>query len=334
MRAGAQTLLLLSVPFNVGVLKGLGEGPRSRADLRRELGHPPETTMRTQLRRLEQLGILEGRRQSGFPGPMELALGQPGTDLLRVAQGLEEWLARSPEGPLALGTLAAKSSIKALTDGWTTGMLRALAARPLSLTDLDRLIGDVTYPSLERRLVAMRGVGLLRSLAANPQGTPHVVTPWMRIGLIPLVACVRWESRHLADSNAITQRDIETVFLLGLPLLRLPSALTGSCRLSVEIGADGRDGRIGTLAEFVHGRLRSASSRLTGKPAASVTGSLAAWFSAVLDRDEEALERFGDAHLSDAVNKAVTSRNALHSAEPDPPARPTRGISQAQVRVP
>ncbi len=44
-------------------------------------------------------------------------------------------------------------------------MLRALAAGSLSLTELDRLIGALSYPSLERRLVAMRLAGLVGARA-------------------------------------------------------------------------------------------------------------------------------------------------------------------------
>ena len=58
----------------------------------------------------------------------------------------------APEGPLALGSSTAKSAIKALVEGWGTNMIRALAARPLSLTELNGLISGLSYPSLERRL--------------------------------------------------------------------------------------------------------------------------------------------------------------------------------------
>ena len=42
-------------------------------------------------------------------------------------------------------------------------MMRALAARPLSLTELDSLISDLSYPALERRLSSMRIAGLVEA---------------------------------------------------------------------------------------------------------------------------------------------------------------------------
>jgi len=66
-----------------------------------------------------------------------------------VADTVEAWLARAPAGPIPLGSEVAKAAIKALVDGWEATMLRALAARPLSLTEFDSLIAGLSYPALE-----------------------------------------------------------------------------------------------------------------------------------------------------------------------------------------
>jgi DNA-binding HxlR family transcriptional regulator len=306
LRAGAEALSLLSVPFNVEVLSELRKGPRPRAEIRQALGHPPDTTMRTYLKRLDCLGVLELHRHPGFPGSMELAITKSGTDLLEVAETLEQWLAHAPKGRVRLGTVAAKSAIKALIDGWSTGIVRVLAARPLTLTELDGLIADVTYPSLERRLGAMRTIGLLETLRPEPHGTPHAIAWWLRAAVLPLLAAVRWEGRHLVDRSRITNRDVEAAFLLALPLLRLDDEVSGTCRVSVEVGVDAREGAIGAIAEFEHGRLLSATCRLAGRRDASITGSPATWIAAVLDGTVSGLETSGEESIASPVLRSLT----------------------------
>ena len=62
--------------------------------------------------------------------------------MLAVAEVVEAWLARAPQGSIPLGSESAKGAIRALIGGWGSTMLRALAARPLSLTELSSVIND------------------------------------------------------------------------------------------------------------------------------------------------------------------------------------------------
>ena len=95
-----------------------------------------------------------------------------GRELLEVAERLELWLAQAPDGPISLESGAAKGAVKALVDGWGSTMMRALAARPLSLTELDGIIADLSYPALERRLSSMRMAGLVEAAAEQGLGHP------------------------------------------------------------------------------------------------------------------------------------------------------------------
>jgi len=162
-RSGAQTLVLLANPIVVAVLQALSEGSKPQSELRQVAGSPAQTTLRAQLRGLEEIHTVEGRRQNSFPGVREYELTATGRELVAVLSVLERWLAAAPEDPLPLGSTAAKAAIKALAEGWSTRMLRALAAGPLSLTELDRVIATLSYPSLERRLTAMRLVSLVEA---------------------------------------------------------------------------------------------------------------------------------------------------------------------------
>jgi DNA-binding HxlR family transcriptional regulator len=302
VRAGAHALSLLASPLNVHVLQALAEGPSSLIDLRRAIGSPPQTTMRGHMRTLAQLGVLERRRHTEFPGSVDYELGSAGRDLIAVNEVVRAWLSRSPDGPVQPGSVAAKSAIKALTEGWSSMIVRALAAKPLSLTELNRLISDLNYPSLERRLGAMR---LARQIEPRPNGsrsTPYVATEWLRRAIVPLAAGARWERKHApAESAPIGRLDIESAFLLGIPMLRIPPELSGTCRLAVDIRGAEEHRFAGVATAVEEGRVVSCISRLQGNADAWATGTAAAWMRAVFQREPDNLEIGGDADLANAL---------------------------------
>jgi DNA-binding HxlR family transcriptional regulator len=296
-------LSLLSVPLNAHVLEALAAEPRSLVDLRRDAGSPPQTTMRGHLRVLTEAGILERQRQNNFPGSVDYQLCGPGHDLLAVARVLRKWLARSPEGQLELGSPAAKSAIKALVEGWSSGVVRALAARPFSLTELNSIITGLSYPSLERRLSAMRLAGQIERCPGGGWGTPYKVTDWLRGAIAPLAAATRWERQHLPDDTApIAKIDVESAFLLTLPLVDLSSEHSGVCRLAVESqNGEGESRLAGVMVGVEDGRIATCVSRLEGDAGASASGSAAAWLRAVIEQDTGKLEVGGDCALATAL---------------------------------
>jgi DNA-binding HxlR family transcriptional regulator len=298
-RAGANALSLLATPLNVFVLQALAEGPKPLVGLRREVGSPPQTTMRGRLRTLTQTGVVTKRRQNDFPGSLDFELTASGRELWAVAEVVASWLAAAPEGPVLLGSVAAKSAIKALIEAWTTSMLRALAAKPLSLTELDSLISGLTYPSLERRLGAMRLAGQVEAIPGNGKGTPYAVTAWLRRAVAPLSAAVRWERSHLNGAAApVGARDAESALLLAVPLLRLPDEISGSCRLVIEIGGPTRSRLAGVMVSVEEGRIASCVSRLEGHPDAWAVGPAAGWLAALIDLEADRLEVGGDGLLA------------------------------------
>ncbi|HSS03659.1 MAG TPA: winged helix-turn-helix transcriptional regulator [Solirubrobacterales bacterium] len=301
-RSGAQTLTLLSRPLNCLILRSLADGPKQQATLRRQAGSPAQTTLRAQLKRLAEVGAIVKHRRNRFPGVLEYELTASGRDLLFVATVLERWLSRAPEGPLPFGSNAAKAAIKALVEGWSTSMLRALAARPLSLTELDSVIGSLSYPALERRLGAMRLSGQVEACPANGRGTPYGVTNWVRSGVAPLIAAVRWEQRHQpGESPPPTSIDVEAAFLLAVPLLRCPDDLTGACQMAVVISGKGKQRLAGIAIEIVNGRIAACSTRLRMHPDTSAAGPLCAWLSAVIDAPSGELNLSGDRPLAHAL---------------------------------
>lgn len=301
-RSGARALSLLVSPLNGTVLQKLADGSKRLVDLRRETGSPAQTTLRAHLRELEAARAIEKRRRDRFPGVLEYELTASGKDLLFVVAAVEQWLTEAPSGPLDFGGTDGKAAIKSLIEAWSSTMLRALAARPLSLTELDRIITSLSYPSLERRLGAMRLTGQVEACEADGKGTPYAPTAWLRRGIAPLAAAAQWERRHLpTDSVAITRIDVEAALLLVLPLLDLPGDVTGSCRLGVEM-SDGRGRRlVGAMAHIEDGELDGCSVRLDRDADAWVTGPTNAWLRGVIEEDTDGLELGGDQRLARAL---------------------------------
>jgi DNA-binding HxlR family transcriptional regulator len=298
-RAGTRALSLLGTSPNPVVLQILAEGPSSLSELQGR-GGSPGSTLRARLKDLVAVGAIVARRNRGFPRrSAEYELTEAGEDLRRVAEVVERWLAESPNAGRPFGGDCAKAAIGALVEGWSATLLRALAAKPLSVADLDSLISTINYPTLERRIAAMRNAGQVEARPANGRETPYAVTTWLRRGVAPLLAAIRWERSHLgADSVPIAGIDVEAAFLLLMPLLELDGELSGKCRLAVELPAAGKHRVAGVLADVEEGSVTSCTSRLDGDADAWASGSAGAWFRALIDDDEASLELGGDGRLA------------------------------------
>lgn len=241
---------------------------------------------------------MEKRRRNRFPGMLEYELTASGRDLLLVADVLEDWLALRADSSLQLGGGEAKTAVKAVADAWSSGMLRALAAGPLSLTELDGIISSLSYPALERRLGALRLAGLVEARRSETRGTPYGVTEWLRRGVAPLSAATCWERRHRAHTTTqITRLDVEAVFLLAVPILSLPGDQSGSCRLTVELRAK-RPRKAGVVVDVRDGAIDSCTTDLDRSAGAWAFGSAAAWLNAVGKGSTGGLELGGDRALA------------------------------------
>ena len=313
-RSGAQALMLLATPLNFSILQALEDGPKPQVDLRRATGSLAATTLRAHLRELAAAGTVTKDRDSAFPGGLEFGLTAAGRDLIDVAGVMQSWLATAPGGALQLGANATKAAIKALCDGWSSTMVRALAAGPLSLTELDGVIGALNYPSLERRLGAMRLIGLVEARRDGGKRTPYGFTRWGRRAAAPLAAAIRWERLHRPEQTVPPSRmDLEVLFLLATPLVTLATDLAGSCRLAIAITTGRKHGLAGVMVSIVEGRIDSCATRLEGCPDAWVSGPALAWLSAMLEPGETDMELGGDIELGRAVVAAL--RESLSPAD-------------------
>ena len=255
---------------------------------------------------MEKAGVIDKRRRDSFPGTLEYDLTEPGRELLAVAASLKCWLASAPRGQIELGSDPAKAAIKGLVEGWCAAVLTTLATGPLSLTELDKRIAAVSYPTLERCLDTMRLAEQLKVGARSPKGTPYTVTDWLRRGLGPLALSARWEHRYRPDGvDSIAHDDIDGALNLGGPLFKLSGEVSGVCQLAVKIPDGKRQRRSLGFVEVQSGKLNFRAVYPQVKPDAWVSGTMDTWFATVIDADKSGLKMSGDRDLAEAVFDGV-----------------------------
>jgi len=290
----------LAVPLVGRVLLRLADGPKRLVELQVETGPVPQTTLRTHLKGLEEIGAVVKRGREEAPGVVEFALGEPGEDLLEVIGSLERWLQLMPREPLSFGGDGGKAALKALLGGWSSTILRARAEHPQSLSELAGAIRMVSYPAIERRLGALRLSGLVEAQEGNGRGTPYAVTDWLRQSVAPLAAAVHWEQHHLADQAVgFNSVDAETIFLLALPALRTPTSLSGTCLMGMKLNGDEQD-LAGVVAHVKKGKV-SCVPEVEDRTDAWAKGEPPAWIRAMVGLETDHLDVGGRRRLARAL---------------------------------
>jgi DNA-binding HxlR family transcriptional regulator len=313
--AGAKVLALLANPLNLAVLHAHADGPQRAAELREKVGQPAQTTLRAAIHNLFEYDLLTRQRVSSLPYGVATKLTPAGEEMLRVADVLAAWLSTAPHGPIELGSAAAKYTVKALSAGWSTNVVRALASQPLTLTELDKQITDLSYPSLERRLTQMRLTHQLEPASTSGRSTPYQPTDWLRRSAATLYAGARWEQRHLGEDAApITGSEIEAAFLLALPLAVLPPEADGECQLAAPLDPlkhpGQSEGLAGARVEVRGGRVVSAVASVEPSPRTWILCTGEAWLDAIIEGQVEEL-RIGGANPQLAIDLVLGTHLAL-----------------------
>jgi DNA-binding HxlR family transcriptional regulator len=288
VRAGSRVLSVFENPLNTRILRAHATGPLRLIELQDKVGWSAQSTIRAALSNLREVGALTKQTVGDSPYAVATALSPAGEEMLFVADEVEAWLALCPDGPIAPGGEEAKGAVKALAGGWSSTLMRALANRPFTLTELDGLIPGLSYPTLERRLSWMRKTGQIKPVEKEGRGTPYVVTDWLRRAIAPLSAAGRCERRHMeAESGPITSIEVEASFLLALPLAPLPPYATGTCMLAVQTNsaeADDKDpGLAGVTVKAKRGQVLSCAPEVGAEPPTWAVGSPETWLDVVID---------------------------------------------------
>lgn len=239
---------------------------------------------------------------AGLIGPdTPMKITPAGEELLFVGFALDRWLRNSPEGSLELGTDAAGAALTGLACGWGTTAMHVLAKEPLTLEELNHAIEDVSYRVLEERVASMEAAGQVEAQLDADGLTRYAPTTWLREGIAPIVAATRLEHRHPAEGTAPPDSlDVEGAFLCALPLLSLPSVLSGSCQLALQMPGE-EPHLAGVTAKVEGGRVVSCSTSLDEKPETWAIGSTEDWLETVVDPNAERVKTGGDLSLAGAL---------------------------------
>jgi len=316
VRAGATILSLIAGSLTVSILRAHRDEALRLPDLRERLEGAAQTTLRGQVGNLRALGALERHVRSGMPYTVENELTETGLGVLSVADVVERWLGRAPQGPIPLGSEAAKGAIRALVGGWDSNVLTVLADRPRSLTELSSAIADHSYPSLERRLSALRAACQVEAQPDDHRGAkPYALNDWTRQAVAPLLAASHREGLYLtAKAAPLTRSDMEVIFLLAAPLIELEAPCVGSCLLVVDTAASVEGESTGSHVagvnvEIEKGEVVSCASRQERECSSWALGAIGPWVEAILEGRFDGLRIGGE---NPCLTKAVVA--GMHEA--------------------
>jgi DNA-binding transcriptional ArsR family regulator len=233
-----------------------------------------------------------------------------GREVLVVIAAIDRWLENAPGGGLSLAKdQEAHVPVDVFLDGWNSGIVQALAAAPLTFTELGLVLDTLSRRSLREKLAKLRKAGLLEARPDDGEGAVYAVTDWLREAVGPLAVGVRGEMRNRGDQTGPSSpRGIETAFLLALPLLELPAELSGFCRLLVDLPESDERRAAGAMIQVEDGRVSSCSVDLEGSADSWAIGPGSAWLEAVIDGETGAIDFGGDERLARAVLAGLHER--------------------------
>lgn len=294
VRAGSRALSFFAHPLNARILRAHVDGPLRPGELDETIGWAAPSSLRAAVGRMCDAGTLTRVELDDPALTVVTELSEAGRELLPVAGALEHWLREAPEGPVELDDAAAHGIVKVLAAGWDSTMVRALAERALTLSELNDRIPYITYPALKRRLAKLRSTGLVRT-ANSGKATTHQATEWLRHAVVPLAVGGRWELLHDTDAEPISEVEVEAAFMLTLPLVEVPSKrLSGACTLAVLVSDGAEPDVAGVTVEVERGSIVSyGSNGAAVAPTTWALGTAEAWLQALIDGQSDGLRTGG-----------------------------------------
>jgi hypothetical protein len=303
-RAGALTLLYLASPMERPVLLMLLAEATTGVEVLEELEAPDEhAAIAAVFNDAYLVEPVDPELGPGDPiGPDTLLQPTPaGREVPLVATALQRWLGSCPAGPIELGPDSGPVLSPLLT-GWASAVTHALAAEPLTAAQVCEAVQTLDLESVEGRIEAMEGAGLLDAVAGERGETRYAPTEWLRLGIAPLAAAARMELRHPpGDTAPIAALDAEAAFHLALPLLELPEKLSGTCSLAVDLEEGVRYSPAGVTARLEQGRVVSCEARSEEEADAWAAASVGDWLDSVIEGDAKRVRAGGERRLVSAL---------------------------------
>jgi hypothetical protein len=221
-----------------------------------------------------------------------------GREVPFVGLVLQQWLDRSPDGPIELGPDAGPV-LWALLSGWSSTVVHAFAAGPHSASEACEAIQVLDLEMVESQIAAMASTGLLATLPGNADEEERfVATEWLRLAIAPLATAARMELRYPpGDTAPIAALDVQAAFQLTLPMLELPADLVGSCSLAVELDEGVVNSPAGVTVRVDRGRVLSCETYLDEGAESWASASAPEWLEMVIEADLQLAHAGGDESL-------------------------------------
>ncbi|HEX7245667.1 MAG TPA: winged helix-turn-helix transcriptional regulator [Solirubrobacterales bacterium] len=313
-RAGSRVLGLLSDALNASILRALLRGPLPVSELACHLSPTSRTTRFGRLRELEDLGVIAREKRPGTPPVSYCSLAPAGRSLLPVVGRFAEWLASDPSGPSSPDDLTGARKIKALANAWDTTVLRWLAERPCSLTELDSLSPSaVSHHEARKSREGLSAAGLIAPVESRDRRRPYAPVSWARCVAGCIAAAIGWELAFLEASAFPSSVDVETLLLLLLPLVdSIPVPHGSVCALQVDQSGDL------PVATVEEGRIVPGATDVdSGNGRASrISGSAESWLHAIVHGRTESLSMQGRTRLTTALVSGIHAAGMRHASEP------------------
>jgi hypothetical protein len=258
------------------------------------LGVATEPTNRKILRTMETRNV-----KSPVDGPVAITPG--GRQAIFVGNVAERWLGEAPGRGRVLNSREGQAALSALIDAWSATVVHAVAAGPTTRGGLEQALGapGPFDTPVEDLLERMRAADLLETKPGEHGDLLYSPTEWLRKGLAPLLVATRLELRDPPpEAVALKQLDVEAVFRLALPLLRLPEDASGTCALAVELGPGGSSGPVGVTVRVDAGRILGCEAGLDGAADARALASAENWLNTLIAPDTKSVHTSGDRLLA------------------------------------
>lgn len=246
--------------------------------------------------------ILRQLNEEGMPWGTgrEMQITDTGREILFISFVGEIWVQSGPHGAIDPDGDEAEAVIQALVEGWSATLVHALSHEPMTVRELDRTIEGIGRAELRRRVEDMHRVGLLEARPGDgADGAIYAVTDWLRMAIAPLAVAARQERRDaIEEGMPIDGFDVETAFLLTLPLLELPIDVAGTCRLGVEVIEGGQTRLVGAMARVEDGHVTSCTVELEGQADAWAIAGPGEWLDTVIAPSARRVMTGGDRLLA------------------------------------
>jgi hypothetical protein len=150
-------------------------------------------------------------------GREEYALTDYGQELVSVVDVIEAWLAKAPQGAIAVLSDAASEKISALDAGYRSGFMS----------------GSVEQPPPQ-----LLDAGIAEELTGEDGSRRYELTDWGRQGIGVILAAARAEGRHRPGAVRLTPSELSGLMRMAMPLVELADDVEGVIEFGVDPDSD------------------------------------------------------------------------------------------------